>query len=609
MLAFLLLSARDGIPISHVELAQATAHAGSCLPFAPESHLCWTNRTETVAVLGWQALTQNAGLGAHWHVTPTGGLTLFAGHCWPRTTGWKTGTEASWGSQLATWLDAHPIEDAHEHLYGLYAALRLDADGTGMAVTDLLGGGPLFHGENSRWFALSNRAGLAASAAVGFDTIPERDPLAMGWLVFWDSAMADDSGYSDATRLLFNHSVVFEAPGAARLAKRPQPFWHRPGPNPTSGEYASLLEELDADLRATLHSIARLPVDDFELRLSGGKDSRMLAALLHDEGLSDHFHAHSYGIPGQADVDSAEQVARALDLSWIFEARSGIPVDQEARRLHRHTFLVEGLTNGWDSTGIPVPTRGVSLSGIGGECTIFGRTSTAAITAQSVADIKALYAVKDNFDEFKLLVPDARQHYHRVVEDWIDTQSADGNEPNRIASLFITQQRTRCWAGPSLAVKSNLWLAPFLIPSYIRFRQLLPPTDRTNPRVHLDILRRCRVDLATIPLPGETWPEGAITHYPDAERLRAIGPLRNQPGVPSGWRSARAEQLLPMLKTYLDDRANPMFEMVDFDATQRMLARKTIDGPRLRNLYGVATGAIWLSGHEQPVFLNRSWQD
>ncbi len=384
MLAFLLLSARDGIPISQVELAQATAQARSCLPFAPESHLRWTNRPETLAVLGWQALTQNAGLGSHWQVTPSGGLTLFAGHCWPRNTGWKSGSGESWASQLATWLDANPIEDAHEHLYGLYAALQLDADGTGMAGTDLLGGGPLFHGENSRWFTLSNRAGLAASAAVGFDTIPERDPLAMGWLVFWDSTMADDSGYWDATRLLFNHHVVFGPSGAARIAKRSQPFWHRPGTNPTSGDYASLLEELDADLRAALRSLARLPVDNFELRLSGGKDSRMLAALLHDEGLSDRFHAHSYGIPGQADVHAAEQVAHALDLPWTFEARTGIPVDQEARRLHRHAFLVEGLTNGWDSTGIPVPTHGVSLSGIGGECTIFGRTSREGAAVRSL---------------------------------------------------------------------------------------------------------------------------------------------------------------------------------------------------------------------------------
>ncbi len=368
----------------------------------------------------------------------------------------------SWASQLASWLHANPIEDAHEHLYGLYAALRLDSDGAGMAVTDLLGGGSLYHSENARWFALSNRAGLAAAAAVGFESVPERDPLAMGWLVFWDSTLADDSGYWDATRLVFNHLIAFGPNGAAHIEKRPHPFWHRPGPNPTSGDYASMLDELDADLRAELRTIARLPVDDFELRLSGGKDSRMLAALLHDEGLADRFRFHTYGHPEHADVIGARLVAEKLGLRWTFEARTGIPAAQEARRLHRHTFLVEGFTNGWDSTGIPIPERGVSLSGVGGECTIFGRTSTAGINVQTVDEVKALYAVKDNFDEFKMLLPDVRQHYHRVVDDWVDTQAADGNEPNRISSLFITQQRTRCWAGPSLALKPSLWLGPFL---------------------------------------------------------------------------------------------------------------------------------------------------
>ena len=609
MLAFLLLSARDGNPISQVELTQATELADSYLPFVPESHLRWTNRTDTIAVLGWQALTQNAGLGSHWQVAPNGGLTLFAGHCWPRETGWKTGSDKSWASQLATWLDANPIEGAHEYLFGLYAALRLDPDGVGMAATDLLGGGSLYHGENQRWFALSNRAGLAASAAVGFDSIPERDPLAMGGLVFWDATLADDSGYWDATRLPFNHDIVFGSSGAVRIAQRPQSFWHRPGPNPTSGDYASMLDEIDADLRATLRGIARLPENDVELRLSGGKDSRMLAVLLHDEGLGNRFRAHTYGIPGQADVTAAEQVANALELTWTFESRAGVSVDEEDSRLQRHTFLVEGLTNGWDSTGIPVPARGVSLSGIGGECTIFGVMAKAGIAAQTSAEVKKILAARQDFDQFKLLTADARQHFHRVVDDWIDTQIANGDEPNRITSLFATQNRTRSWAGPSLAVKSNLWLAPFLIPSYIRFRQILPMADRINPRVHLDILRRCRVDVATIPLPGETWPEGAIAHYPDAERLRAIEPLRNQPGVPGGWRIARADQLRLMLGSYLDDRSNPIFELVDFDATQRMLRQTTIDGPRMRKLYGLATGAVWLSGREQPVLLNRPWQD
>jgi hypothetical protein len=609
LLAFVLLSARDGIPIAHEELARATEHAETCLPFVPDSQLSWMNRTQTLAVLGWQALTENAGVGSHWHVDPDGGLTLFAGHCWPRETGWSFGSDESWASQLASWLEANSIATAHEQLFGLYAALRLDPDGAGMATTDLLGGGVLYHAENARWFALSNRASLAAAAADGFEGVPERDPLAMGWLVFWDSTLADDSGYWDATRLPFDGQIVFGPGGAARIEKRASPFWHRPGPNPTAGDYATQLDELDADLRATLRVIATLPVSDFELRLSGGKDSRMLAALLHDEGLADRFRFFSYGLPGQADVLGAELVARRLGLEWEFEARTGIPPEQEERRLQRHAFLVEGFTNGWDNTGILLPQWGVSLSGIGGECTTFGPTATAGLAAKSIEDVKALYAVKDNFDEFDLLLPSVRRHFHRVVDDWIDAQAADGNEPSRISSLFITQQRTRCWAGPSLAVKSNLWLGPFLIPSYVRFRQLLPAHDRANPRVHIDMLRRCRVDLATIPLVNEQWREAAIAPYPDADQLRAIEPLRNQPGRPTGWRTASFDALRPMLRSYLDDRANPIFEVVDFDATQHLLARPRIDGPRLRALYGVATGAIWLGGHEQPVPLNRPWRD
>jgi hypothetical protein len=391
------------------------------------------------------------------------------------------------------------------------------------------------------------------------------------------------------------------------IATRPHPFWHRPGPDPTHGAYDALLDEIDADLRATVRSIAQLPNEEFELRLSGGKDSRLLTGLFFDQGLHERVRFMTHGLPGHADARSARLIAEHLGLSWRMEDRSEVSVAEEERRLLRHTFLVEGATSGWDSAGIPTPPRGINLSGIGGECTTFGRTSRAGLTATTVADLKQLYAVKEGFDPARVLTAEARAHFHRVVDDWVDTEAALGQEPNRIASLFITRQRTSSWSGPSRAVKPSLWLGPFLIPSYIRFRQLLPIEERTNPRVHLDLLRRCKGELWMIPLANEVWPEGAIVGWPDAERLRAIEPMRSLPGGSQGWRTARFPELKPMLQSYLDDRANPIYEIVDYTAVQTILRRKTVTGQQLRILYGVATGAIWLAHRETPVTVNRPW--
>lgn len=608
MIAFVLLGARDGKTIAPAAVDRISAAAVPELPFAPASSLRWTNRAGSIVVLAWQAFTEHAQIGSHWYVDPDGGLTLFTGHCWPRDGGWQHGIATPWAEQLHRWLALHSIETAHEALFGLYAIVRLDPDGFGMAAADLLGGGPLFTSESPERFALANRAGLAAAASTGFAAEPERDPLAMSWLVFWDSPIGDDSGYWDATRLPFDHQIVFDADRHPRIEPRPRRFWHRPGPSPTSGVYEEMLDEVDADIRAALRTIAKLPVDELELRLSGGKDSRMLAALLHDEGLTDRLRLHTYGIPGQADVQCAELVAQALDLPWTFEAREGIPPAIEHQRLCRHVWLVEGGANGWDNAGVPHRSSGLTMTGVGGECTSFGPTSTAGLRAQTVADVKRLYAVKDNFDPARLLLPEVRRHCHHVVDDWVDLQAQLGEEPNRIASLFITQQRTRCWAGPSFAVKASLWTAPFLVPSYIRFRQLLPVDDRANPRVHLDLLRRCRVDLATIPLAGARWPEGAVSRFPDADRLRAIEPARTPPGMPSGWRTAAVASLRPMLLDELGDRTNPIFEIVDYEATRRLLERPTIDAPRLRSLYGAVTGSIWLSRREARDQIGQAWE-
>lgn len=607
MLTFVVLASQDDGPLAPEILAQAARNAEPFLPFRPESQFQWTNRSGTVAVLGWQAITENASIGSQWHVDAAGGLTCFSGHCWPRYDGWDHASGQSWAEQLSGWLDRRSTANAHEELFGFYALVRLDADGAGMVTTDLLGAGQLFSGESGRWIALSDRAGLAAAAANDFAALPPRDPLAMGWLAFWGSSLGDDSGYWDATRVPFNGEVTIGPDAKVTIASRPRLFWHRSGPNPTEGAYPELLDEIDADLRATLRTIMRLPGADVELRLSGGKDSRLLTALLFDEGLHERVSFLTHGLPTHADARSAQLIAQQLGLRWTLDDRSVVTIEEEERRLLRHTYLVEGVTSGWDSAGIPPTFPGTNISGIGGECTKLGPNARAGMAAGSLADVKQLYAQKQEFDPARLLTPESRNYFHNVVNDWIDLQAALGQEHTRISSLFITQLRTRSWSGPSRAVKPTHWLGPFLIPSYIRFRQLLPPTDRANPRVHLDLLRRCRVDLSMIPLANDTWPEGAVDTYPDADRLRAIEPMRSLPGPSAGWRTARANEIRPMLGVYLADSANPIYEVVDYAAVQRLLDRPKINGQGLRFLYGVATGAIWLSHRETPVAVNRNW--
>ena len=300
----------------------------------------------------------------------------------------------SWASQLAAWLDTNPIDQAYEQLFGLYSALRLDPDGAGMAATDLLGGGVLYHGENARWFALSSRAGLTAAAAVDFEIVPER--IHSPW-AGWSSGTCP----SPTIRVLGRHPPAVQSPdhlwperrGADRKTR--PPVLASPGTESHRRRLRCPARRAPRRCARELRTIARLPVDDFELRLSGGKDSRMLAVILHDEGLADRFRFLSYGLPNQADVRGAELVADKLGLRWTFESRGGISPQEEELRLRRHAFLVEGTTNGWDNTAVPLPSRGVSLSGIGGECTSFGPTATAGLSVRSLDEVKQLYAVKE----------------------------------------------------------------------------------------------------------------------------------------------------------------------------------------------------------------------
>jgi hypothetical protein len=62
-----------------------------------------------------------------------------------------------------------------------------------------------------------------------------------------------------------------------------------------------------------------------------------------------------------------------------------------------------------------------------------------------------------------------------------------------------------------------------------------------------------------------------------------------------------------MLHAYLGERANPIYEIVDYTAVQHILRRRSVTGQQLRILHGVATGTVWFAHREKPVTVNRNW--
>lgn len=106
------------------------------------------------------------------------------------------------------------------------------------------------------------------------------------------------------------------------------------------------IEELEALLdQATARVIAQAAGRPIAVALSGGLDSRVVLAKLHEAGY-DRLYAYSYGTPGNIDAQAAKEVAETLDVPWFW-----VPSDSKEGRAffngpERQTFwrFADGLS-------------------------------------------------------------------------------------------------------------------------------------------------------------------------------------------------------------------------------------------------------------------------
>src|SRR4051812_16569719 len=99
MLAYLVLAGRNGAPVEPGLVTRFDVDEPPCMPLRASERIVWRNHDGSIVFLGWQAGTEFAGIGSHWHVDAWG-VTAFSGHCWPREHGWVHGTKRSWADQL-----------------------------------------------------------------------------------------------------------------------------------------------------------------------------------------------------------------------------------------------------------------------------------------------------------------------------------------------------------------------------------------------------------------------------------------------------------------------------------------------------------------------------
>jgi hypothetical protein len=593
LLTFLVLSSTTGRPLARERTEAIARRAEERLFFVPDEHLHWTNAAATVAFLGWQAEAGFGGLRAHWHAGP-GGLDAFSG--WPLvkpSAGPQGGTRAE---QIAG-LVARRGLDAREALNGAYTVASLRAHGPGLVFADPFGTGRLYAGESDGVHAAGTRSS-AVAAAVGCD---RRDREALGWLPYFALVVGSGTGYDGVRLLPAEVSLELDGAGVARERSEPDPFANLE----PAHDREALLDAVEADMLDNVRAAAAVPCERRTIRLSGGKDSRVLLALVVRAGVQEAFEFVTLGPEESPDVRVARELARrcGIELTREDADEAALTAEELEERVRAHAFQTDGLLSPWTLKGATAAEDVLTVSGNFGEVMRANYVNDRRV--DSPDELRRFFRDGMRFDDARLMRQAARERYQAAAQRWVEGHLERGVACTDVVDVFFTRERLRGFWGVAEEVNGlSPQAAPLQSVAALHAAFRLGQEERRADGLRFELVRRTAEHLLRVPLADVPWSEGALSRLADGHRYRHAPvtlPAGTSNRVP--WQAGSFDAFRPLFRRrLLEDRESPVNELLDPERLDHALSPGTrLSFYALDGLYGALGAAVWLAGDETPA--------
>lgn len=473
---------------------------------------------------------------------------------------------------------------------GHFLYVRVDPAGTGRLIRSRLPVHQVYYAENERTAVVSSRAMIAGAAAVGTTRL-ELDPDFVRTVV----SMSITAHYATAFRhvrfLGVDESLSFGPEGLTVEDIGPGFIID---PNLTEAYLRSPDQYWDEAFERMKASLALLDVtsDELEFPLSGGKDSRLLLALLLATGRRERIAGiHTWGPTVDPEVHAAKIVCEVLDLphrnvdSTTVTSERSVPL---ADKLAAHLLTTEGEMS---PSSLPLGTWRVQPDH---RTSITGQASGLRDQAKH-RHPDAREAVARWFDVYfahgdtlRTLRPASQQRNIDDIESFLDRIEASGLAWSDAPTLHRLRRWTGRWTSRLWKAKNSLGYAPFLFvdPDIVTMTMSAGAASRHREEFHAEFMRRLDPRLMRLPFAGQSWRE---------EMYRGLFPSEQQPeplvwpaGVPAYKRRPTHQAIrdnIEPLKRYLRRHAGPVTcSVVDFDRLE-WLTQETLS-----------------SGHYQPLW-------
>lgn len=469
-------------------------------------------------------------------------------------------------------LEARDLGSVTERLGGCFSVFRADEHGFEVA-TSITRVCPVYHAEAAGLRFAGSRALLvhlaSRFAATGrTDASVDLDVPTLQPMVRHGFFTSDETPFTGVRAVPNSATLLARRGRAVRIRETPFP---EPAPPPVNK--TEIRERLTGTAEALLAAVRPIQRhgEPVWLSLSGGRDSRLLAAALHAAGVP--FRARTHGFADSPDVVLASQVAKRLGIEHQLNLTE--PSDDAARPsfvevehpLTRAVNIIrtcEGMNSAYEGVRLPGDqsfSLNPSTSGSGGETLRGGFLYDQADTGADALRrrVRSIFLSAEAF-----VTPEGNARAAAAHAPWDLKAQQDGFDA--LDQLYL-RYRTGRWltASHTMTLATSAYYHPFLDNRVIREALALPARWRHDEQLVYGLIELLAPQLGGIPPEGKRW------------RFEASGPRslldrrswrRRAALVPSGgtsgfnWRKSYDDAFLAILRDQVMEGPAELFDIV-----------------------------------------------
>ncbi|WP_176611436.1 asparagine synthase-related protein [Actinomadura sp. WMMB 499] len=491
---------------------------------------------------------------------------------------------------------------AVESMGGVFAVFRAHRDGFD-AATSIARVCPVYFAESEEFCFIGSRALLVhlteRAARTGLTKPPvAHEIMALQPMVRHGFFTNDDTPFA-GVRALPADAVLTAAPGrGATVRERAVP-----DAEPMPADARERRRRVQRLAEALVDAAAPLAAhgEPVELALSGGRDSRIMAAVLRAAEVP--MIATTHGFADDPDVVLARRIAGLLGLEHRVsltattardDAPDAVTVGHPLLRAHDIVRRCEGMTSAYERVGGWAPYRTVpKTSGSGGETLRGGHLyDQKDLTPAGIRKrVRTIFKSAEGF-----CTPEANAAADEQLARWAARTAEDG--PRVLDLLYLFYRSGRWIVGSHTATTMNTpSYHPFFDNRAVREALALPPEWRASEEVVYLLIESLAPKLASVPPEGKRWRFEAdgprrLREWPAWRRRAAVLPKGRTSGF--NWRRTFDEPFLALLRDQVLDGPSELWEIVNRRKFEEHFA--TVPTGWTNQLWHIYTLSVLLSG-------------